>query len=222
MSDHFSGPRALAGPAGDISDVYAFPSPKRPGHLVAGDDRPASGRAGYARSRMRSSAASGCDRSRSRTTASRSPSARRSRSSSSPAPSMRRNRARTAQGPCRTAMSSRRPVRRHAFAWTTKRGRASTGCASTPACARTRSSSTCRPTWSRSRPAGSPSNSRGRTSRPTSTPWASSSRSIARRCSGRAADAICRRGGRDGGRRQAPDPHRAVRPPRDQERDHVR
>ncbi len=34
MSDHFSGPRALAGPAGDICDFYAFPSPQRPGHLV--------------------------------------------------------------------------------------------------------------------------------------------------------------------------------------------
>ena len=34
MSDHFSGPRALAGPAGDICDVFAFPSPERPGHLV--------------------------------------------------------------------------------------------------------------------------------------------------------------------------------------------
>lgn len=34
MSDHFSGPRALAGPAGDICDVYAFPSPERPGRLV--------------------------------------------------------------------------------------------------------------------------------------------------------------------------------------------
>src|SRR6478672_6742867 len=34
MSDHFSGPRALAGPAGDICDVFAFPSPKRPGHLA--------------------------------------------------------------------------------------------------------------------------------------------------------------------------------------------
>ena len=34
MSDHFSGPRALAGPAGDITDVFAFPSPERPGHLV--------------------------------------------------------------------------------------------------------------------------------------------------------------------------------------------
>jgi hypothetical protein len=34
MSDHFSGPRALAGPAGDICDVYAFPSPEQPGHLV--------------------------------------------------------------------------------------------------------------------------------------------------------------------------------------------
>src|SRR4029453_17285655 len=34
MSDHFSGPRAIAGPAGDICDVYAFPSPGRTGHLV--------------------------------------------------------------------------------------------------------------------------------------------------------------------------------------------
>jgi hypothetical protein len=34
MSDHFSGPRAIAGPAGDISDIYAFPSPQRPDHLV--------------------------------------------------------------------------------------------------------------------------------------------------------------------------------------------
>lgn len=34
MSDHFSGPRALAGPAGDISDMFVFPSPERSGHLV--------------------------------------------------------------------------------------------------------------------------------------------------------------------------------------------
>jgi hypothetical protein len=34
VSDHFSGPRAIAGPAGDICDLYAFPSPVRPGHLV--------------------------------------------------------------------------------------------------------------------------------------------------------------------------------------------
>src|SRR6476646_4760633 len=34
MSDYFSGPRALAGPAGDICDVYAFPSPQQPGRLV--------------------------------------------------------------------------------------------------------------------------------------------------------------------------------------------
>jgi hypothetical protein len=34
MSDHFSGPRALAGPLCDIADVYAFPSPERPGQLV--------------------------------------------------------------------------------------------------------------------------------------------------------------------------------------------
>jgi hypothetical protein len=34
VSDHFSGPRAIAGPAGDICDLYAFPSPERPGRLV--------------------------------------------------------------------------------------------------------------------------------------------------------------------------------------------
>ena len=34
MSDHISGPRALAEPIADITDVYAFPSPEHPGHLV--------------------------------------------------------------------------------------------------------------------------------------------------------------------------------------------
>jgi hypothetical protein len=34
MSDHISGPRALAEPIADITDVYAFPSPERPRHLV--------------------------------------------------------------------------------------------------------------------------------------------------------------------------------------------
>src|SRR4051794_8380361 len=34
MSDHISGPRALAEPIADITDFYAFPSPDRPGHLV--------------------------------------------------------------------------------------------------------------------------------------------------------------------------------------------
>src|SRR5215213_7080010 len=34
MSDHFSGPRALAGPAGDICDIFAFPSPGRTSQLV--------------------------------------------------------------------------------------------------------------------------------------------------------------------------------------------
>ena len=34
MSDHLSGPRALAEPVADITDLYAFPSPERPGHLV--------------------------------------------------------------------------------------------------------------------------------------------------------------------------------------------
>ncbi len=33
MSDHISGPRALAEPAADITDLYAFASPERPGHL---------------------------------------------------------------------------------------------------------------------------------------------------------------------------------------------
>src|SRR5829696_6791631 len=34
MSDHISGPRALAEPIADITDVYAFPSPERLGDLV--------------------------------------------------------------------------------------------------------------------------------------------------------------------------------------------
>ena len=34
MSDHISGPRALAEPIADITDLYAFPSPERPGQLV--------------------------------------------------------------------------------------------------------------------------------------------------------------------------------------------
>src|SRR4051794_29572966 len=34
MSHHISGPRALAVPAADITDMYAFPSPERPGHLA--------------------------------------------------------------------------------------------------------------------------------------------------------------------------------------------
>jgi hypothetical protein len=29
MSDHISGPRALADPIADITDVYAFPSPEQ-------------------------------------------------------------------------------------------------------------------------------------------------------------------------------------------------
>lgn len=34
MSDHISGPRAIADPVIDITDVYAFPSPDSPQHLV--------------------------------------------------------------------------------------------------------------------------------------------------------------------------------------------
>jgi hypothetical protein len=34
VSDHISGPRALAEPLADITDFYAFPSPARPGWLV--------------------------------------------------------------------------------------------------------------------------------------------------------------------------------------------
>src|SRR5438445_795819 len=34
MSDHISGPRALAEPIADITDVFVFPSPERSGHLV--------------------------------------------------------------------------------------------------------------------------------------------------------------------------------------------
>ena len=34
MTDHISGPRALEDPVADITDVYAFPSPERPGWLT--------------------------------------------------------------------------------------------------------------------------------------------------------------------------------------------
>ncbi len=34
MSDHASGPRAVADPVVDITDMYVFPSPERPGILV--------------------------------------------------------------------------------------------------------------------------------------------------------------------------------------------
>ena len=34
MSHHLSGPRSLTQPIADITDLYAFPSPVRPGHLV--------------------------------------------------------------------------------------------------------------------------------------------------------------------------------------------
>ena len=34
MSHHISGPRAMAEPAADITDLYAFPSPEHPGRLV--------------------------------------------------------------------------------------------------------------------------------------------------------------------------------------------
>ena len=34
MSDHISGPRAIADPVIDITDVYAFPCPESPRHLI--------------------------------------------------------------------------------------------------------------------------------------------------------------------------------------------
>ncbi len=34
MSDHVSGPRAIGDPVADITDVYAFPCPESPQHLV--------------------------------------------------------------------------------------------------------------------------------------------------------------------------------------------
>lgn len=38
MSDHGAGPRSIANPEIDITDVFAFPSPERPGHLVLAMD----------------------------------------------------------------------------------------------------------------------------------------------------------------------------------------
>ena len=34
MGDHYSSPRVFNDPAADIADLYAFPSPDRPGHVV--------------------------------------------------------------------------------------------------------------------------------------------------------------------------------------------
>jgi hypothetical protein len=34
MGDHFSSPRVFADPAAGIVDLYAFPSPELPGHVV--------------------------------------------------------------------------------------------------------------------------------------------------------------------------------------------
>jgi hypothetical protein len=34
VGDHFSSPRVFGDPAADIADVYVFPSPERPGHVV--------------------------------------------------------------------------------------------------------------------------------------------------------------------------------------------
>src|SRR5260370_7367884 len=34
LSDHISGPRAIADPVTDITDVFAFPCPESPQHLV--------------------------------------------------------------------------------------------------------------------------------------------------------------------------------------------
>ena len=41
MSDHISGPRALAEPIADITDFYAFPGPEVSGRLVLGDEHTA-------------------------------------------------------------------------------------------------------------------------------------------------------------------------------------
>ena len=43
MSDHISGPRALADPIADITDVYAFPSPESPESSRPGREHPADG-----------------------------------------------------------------------------------------------------------------------------------------------------------------------------------
>jgi hypothetical protein len=34
MGDHYSSPRVFSDPAADVADLYAFPSPERPGHVV--------------------------------------------------------------------------------------------------------------------------------------------------------------------------------------------
>ena len=147
MSDHFSGPRALAGPAGDITDLYAFPSPERPGHLVL-----AMNVLPLARPDATFSDAIACRfRLRPLTIAGRADrrfpfGPRGVRSWSSPAASTRRGPAATAPRRCQDGAACRRPARPSASACDDEQGGRGAACASTPACARTRSSSTCRPT----------------------------------------------------------------------------
>ena len=86
MSDHFSGPRALADPAADITDVYAFPSPERPGHLVLVMNVLPPGRRHRRCSPTRSATASASGPSRPSRPRLRSRSARTSTRSTSPSP----------------------------------------------------------------------------------------------------------------------------------------
>ena len=220
MSDHFSGPRAIAGPAGDITDLYVFPSPERPGHLVLVldvlPDAPLDSYFSDAivyRFRLRRVTISGVG------AAQPFPSPARTKRWSSAATSRLRGKAEPEWRRCRKAGVRRRRVRRHASAFTRRRARAAMACASMPASERNHSSSMCRRLIE--------SQKTGRLA----FKEVGTNAAIGFNVLSIVIEADCRPwlrerqwatasgGRRDGGRRQAPDPDRADRPPRDQERD---
>ena len=129
LSDHISGPRALADPIADITDVYAFPSPERPGHLVLVHEHAAVRASRPTGSRTGSSTASGCVRSAARRGRLAVAVRRRRRGVRVRLCVLRpgrRRRRRGQEGACTT------PERRHGrrSVWTTSRAVERTGCGS--------------------------------------------------------------------------------------------
>ena len=220
MSDHFSGPRALAGPAGDICDVYAFPSPERPGHLVlamtvlplAGPDasfsdaivcrfrlRPLTieaDRPAFALRPEESELVFSCTFEAPRPGADGATPVQDG-VCTSPFGETARFRVHDEQ---RRARGRPARLRRPALGPVLHRPAGLHGVAQDRA----------------ARLQGAGAEQPGRRERP-----GRRRRGRLRAAAPAHRDAAARRGRRDGGRRQAPDPHRAVRPPRDQERDHV-
>ena len=142
MTDHFSGPRAIAGPEGDICDLFAFPSPERPGRLVLAmnilpNASPSAlfSDAIVCRFRLRPLSIAGARFGGSLQL-------RPNRTRTGLRCYIRRPSTRAMAHRCRRAAASRRPASRSPSRFTTTGAGAPTACASLPGCAPTRSSST--------------------------------------------------------------------------------